>query len=86
MKEKINSMEEFTLVVPSIGCQGCMKKIVTKLQTLPGIEIVQTDVAAKRLALRYAREEISPEQIEQAVRDIGHRLAPREPNPAGGRV
>jgi hypothetical protein len=26
-------MEEVTLVVPSIGCQGCMKKIVKQLDT-----------------------------------------------------
>ncbi len=79
-------MEEFTLVVPSIGCQGCMKKIVTKLQTLPGIDILQTDIPTKSLALRYAREDISPEQIEQAVREIGHRVAPKEPAPSGGQV
>jgi copper chaperone CopZ len=70
-------MEELTLIVPSIGCQGCMKKIVTKLQSLPGIEIMQTDVPTKSLGLRYAREEISAEQIERSVQEIGHRVAPQ---------
>ena len=79
-------MEELTLVVPSIGCQGCMKKIVTKLQTLPGLEIVQTDVPAKSLALRYASEEHSQEQIEQAISEIGHRVARAKPDLTGERV
>ncbi len=79
-------MEEFTLTVPSIGCQGCMKKIVTKLQTLPGIEILQTDVPTKSLALRYTRAEVSPEQIEQAVQEIGHHVAPKEPASTGGQI
>lgn len=68
-------MEEMTLVIPSIGCQGCMNKIVNKLQTLSGIEIVHTDVPAKRLSLRYAAQESSPESIETAIRSLGHRIA-----------
>jgi hypothetical protein len=63
-----------------------MKKIVAKRQTLPGIDILQADIPAKSLALRYAREEISQAQIEQAVQEIGHRIAPQEPTPAGGQV
>lgn len=72
-------MEDLRLHVPSIGCQGCMKKIVNALQALPGIEIVETNVSAKYLALRYAPPEVSPGQIEQAIHEIGHRVAPREP-------
>lgn len=79
-------MQEYTLVVPSIGCQGCMKKIVTKLQSFSGIEIVQTDVAGKCLTLRYAPEEMEVAQIVQAIRDIGHRVALTEPILAGEEV
>jgi copper chaperone CopZ len=71
LKENRCNREEFTLIVPSIGCQGCMKEIVAKRQTLPGIDILHTDVPAKSLAVRYAREDISQEQIEQAVQEIG---------------
>ena len=71
-------MQDITLVVPSIGCQGCIKKIVNKLQTLPGIEVVGTDVAAQSLSLRYVTEEVSSEEIEHAVREIGHRVAKPE--------
>ena len=73
-------MEDFSLRVPSIGCQGCMKKIVATLQTLPGIEIVETNVPMKSLSLRYVPQEVTPEQIEHAVRAIGHRVASNEPD------
>jgi copper chaperone CopZ len=68
-------MENLALVVPSIGCQGCMKKIVRKLETLSSVEIVQTDVPGKSLSVRYQPEQVSTEQIEAAIRDIGHRVA-----------
>lgn len=68
-------MEEVTLVVPSIGCQGCMKKIVKQLETLPGVEIIQSDVPTKSLLLRTVAQGTSREQIEEAVRAIGHWVA-----------
>jgi copper chaperone CopZ len=76
-------MEDLTLLVPSIGCQGCMNKIIKKLQTLQGVEITETNVPAKSLALRYAAQEVSPEQIESAIREIGHRVAPGEAELSG---
>ena len=68
-------MEEMTLVIPSIGCQGCMNKIVNKLHTLSGIEILHTDVPAKSLSLRYPVQETSAESITTAIRELGHRIA-----------
>lgn len=71
-------MEDLELFIPSIGCQGCMKKIVTKLQTLSGVEIVSTDVPTKRLQVRYAAQETSLEQIEAAVNAAGYPVARKE--------
>lgn len=68
-------MEDLELHIPSIGCQGCMKKIVTKLETLPGLEIVHTDVATKTLRVRYTARETSPEQIGAALSAIGYPVA-----------
>lgn len=66
---------EYILQVPSIGCQGCVTKIVKQLQTLPGVEIIETKVAAKQLRLHYAPQEVSVRQIDDAVRAVGHRVA-----------
>ncbi len=79
----MRSMEEYTLQVPSIGCQGCMTKIVKQLQTLPGVEVVETMVATKSLLLHYVPQEISVTQIDDAVRAIGHRVAANETDLAG---
>lgn len=73
-------METYILQVPSIGCQGCMTKIVKRLQTLSGVEVIETTVETKSLLLHYAPRETSVEQIHDAVRAIGHRVAtPSEP-------
>jgi copper chaperone CopZ len=76
-------MEQWTLFIPSLGCQGCMNKIVRQLQTLPGIEIEETDVPTKTLSLQYNSQEVSQERIEQTIREIGHRIETREEKPAG---
>ncbi len=55
-----------------------MNKIVKQLETLPGVEILQTDVPTKRLVLRTVTHETSREQMEEAVRAIGHRVAEGE--------
>jgi copper chaperone CopZ len=67
-------MKAYLLHVPSIGCQGCMSKIVKQVQTLPGIEIVETTVATKSLQLRYDPDLVSDEAIKQAVQVVGHRF------------
>jgi copper chaperone CopZ len=69
-------MEELVLIIPSIGCQGCMKKIVSKLQTLASVEVVHTDVSTKSLLVHYLPREISEEEIKSVIRAIGHKLAP----------
>lgn len=76
-------MEAYILQVPSIGCQGCMTKIVNQLQTLPGVEIVETTVVAKQLRLHYAPQEVSLTQIRDAVRAVGHRVAEKGPDHTG---
>lgn len=68
-------MEEMMLTIPSIGCQGCMNKIINKLQTLVGVEITRTDVAAKQLSVRYSAQETSSESIEAAICELGHQIA-----------
>jgi copper chaperone CopZ len=52
-----------------------MKKMVKQLETLPGVEIIQSDVPTKSLLLRTVAQGTSREQIEEAVRAIGHRVA-----------
>ncbi len=76
-------MEEYTLQVPSIGCQGCMTKIVNHLQTLPGVEVIETTVETKSLLLHYLPQEVSVTQIDDAVRAIGHRVVTNTSDLAG---
>ncbi len=67
--------EAITLTLPKIGCQGCMKKVTAALDALPTMEVVQTDVAAKTVAVRYDERQVSFTQIEEALERIGHVIA-----------
>ncbi len=67
-----------TLTLPKIGCQGCMKKVVAALGTVPGVEVVATSVPAKAVSLRYDDGETGMEQIEVALQEIGHSIGKQE--------
>lgn len=67
--------EEVTLTLPKIGCQGCVKKVTTVLHALPTMEVVQTDVVTKTVAVRYDGQQVSFTQIEAALERIGHVIA-----------
>ncbi|MBE3560099.1 MAG: heavy-metal-associated domain-containing protein [Ktedonobacteraceae bacterium] len=71
-------LECVTLTLPKIGCQGCMKRVVTALSAVPTVEIVETSVPAKAVSLRYENGQVNMEQIEAALHSIGHRIGKKE--------
>jgi copper chaperone CopZ len=72
--------EQVILTLPKIGCQGCMKKVVTALGMVPSVEVIETSVPAKVVSLRYDDGETGMEQIEAALQEIGHSIGKREGN------
>ncbi|GHO42494.1 heavy-metal-associated domain-containing protein [Ktedonospora formicarum] len=73
-------MQETTkLTLPKIGCQGCMNKVTNAITNLPGVEIVQTDVPAKAVVIRYAPEQVTLAQIEGELEKVKHIIGSAEP-------
>lgn len=68
-------LQDRTLTLPKIGCQGCMKKVVRALSSIPSVEIVSTDVATKSVCVRYDECEVGMPQFETALQTIGHIIA-----------
>ncbi len=68
-------IEQITLTLPNIGCQGCMKKVVNALGGLSTVAIVHTDVPTKTVSLQYDGDQIEMEQVEATLRSIGHKIA-----------
>jgi copper chaperone CopZ len=68
-------MTEKTFIVPNIGCDGCVKAIKNELGDLAGVEMVEGDVATKRVTVRYG-DPATWDQIEQVLAEIDY--APAE--------
>ena len=77
----MGDMQEIVLSVPDISCQHCVKAINEALGALPGVETVSTDIPTRSVHLNYSGAQLSIEQIEATLDDIGYTVA-REPRPA----
>ena len=71
-------VEHVMLTLPKIGCQGCMKKVVTALGSVPGIEVIETSVPAKTVSLHYDDDLTGMEQINATLQGIGHVIGKQE--------
>ena len=67
--------QEIMLYVPDVSCQHCVNTINSALGALPGVETVSTDIPTKSVRLHYRTSQLSIEQIEAALDDIGYTVA-----------
>ncbi len=61
--------EDMILSIPRINCGGCVKNVCNALQTLPGVEIIETDVSTKTVHLRYISQQTTWEMIKKTLAD-----------------
>ncbi|GCF06995.1 heavy-metal-associated domain-containing protein [Dictyobacter arantiisoli] len=66
------------VTLPKIGCQGCMKKVVSALTPLPTLTIIATDLPSKSVVLHYDEQQLPGEEIEQALQHINHVISHEE--------
>jgi copper chaperone CopZ len=75
-EERVNVLEQqlttVMLHIPSLRCGGCLKRVTEALQALPGLEILTAALSTRSVTLRYARQQLEPERIIEAVRACGH--------------
>jgi copper chaperone len=64
-----------TLISPEISCEHCQHTIESTLGALPGIESVKVDIASKAIQLSYDPGQISLEQVEAQLDDLGYSVA-----------
>jgi len=67
----VGSVADVEYRIPNLVCQGCAEKIEDSLRSVAGVRQVHANVAQKRMLVRYERERIRPEQLEEAVRSAG---------------
>ena len=68
-------VQDITLSVPDISCQHCVHAINTSLGGLAGIETVATDIPTRTVHLRFRPDQVSLQEIEVALDDIGYTVA-----------
>ena len=67
--------QEVVLSVPDISCEHCVKAVNGALGVLPGVETVSTDIPTKSVHVRYDASQLSMEQIETTLDDVGYTVA-----------
>ncbi len=70
---------EQTVTLSRLNCNGCVRNVTKALQTLPELEVVQTDIPTKTVQLRYPEHQISLEQIKTVLLEAGYPVAAEKP-------
>ena len=68
-----------TLAVEGVGCAGCIRKIESGLNKLPGVIDARLNFTQRRLAVDWREDEIAAAQIVAALEKIGYRAHPFAP-------
>lgn len=66
-KEEEKLMIETIITLSRLNCGGCVRNVTNALQTLAGVEIVQTDIPSRTVHLRYFDDQITLEQIKSVL-------------------
>jgi len=69
------TVQDIVLSVPDVSCEHCVKTVNGALGTLPGVETVSTDIPTKSVHLRYDPDQLSMEQIETTLDDVGYTVS-----------
>ena len=69
------NIQEVVLSVPDVSCEHCVKAINGALGALSGVASVSTDIPTKSVHLRYDASQLSMEQIETTLDDVGYTVA-----------
>jgi copper chaperone len=71
----MGTLHEEVLSVPDVSCEHCVRTINGALGKLPGVETVETDIPTKSVHIRYDEGQLSLEQIEATLDDVGYTVA-----------
>jgi len=82
VERKTDGTAHMTLAVEGVGCAGCIRKIESGLNKLPGIVDARLNFTQRRLAVDWRDGEIDAARIVKALEGIGYRAHPFAPERA----
>lgn len=69
------SLDEETLTITGITCQGCERNVGRALESLDGVVRVRADHTSDSVVVRYDRDRISGDSISERIRATGYDVA-----------
>ena len=63
------------LSVPDISCEHCERAIKGALEPLPGVQLVNVDIPAKKVRVQFDESKVDVERIKAAVEDEEYPVA-----------
>lgn len=63
--------QKLQLSVPGMSCEKCVNKISATLSAVDGVADVKSDLAKKRVAIRFDAAKVSERQLEDALGKVG---------------
>ncbi len=82
VERKTDGTAHMTLAVEGVGCAGCIRKIESGLNKLPGIVDARLNFTQRRLAVDWRDGEIDAARIVKELEQIGYRAHPFAPERA----
>jgi Cu2+-exporting ATPase len=70
----MKNSEKRTVPVVGMGCAACAVYVEDTVRKLPGVEVATVNFAANTLTVTFRPSEISPEDMQTAVRNAGYDL------------
>ena len=65
-------MQNETLKVTGMTCDGCSGKVAHALKSLAGVHDVVVSLSANEATVQYDERKTSPDQLKSAVKDAGY--------------
>lgn len=70
---------ETCITLSRLNCNGCVRNVTKALQTLPGVEIISTDIPSKTVHLRYASDQTTLDAIKITLAEAKYPAVKEEP-------
>ena len=64
---------EMTIPVEGMSCNSCVASVKSTLKPMDGVEKVAVSLVDRNATITYDPEEITPEQVQKAINDIGYK-------------
>ena len=74
-----NGLARLELAVFGAKCAGCIRKIESTMNALPGMQSARLNLSTGKLSLAWSDGEVSPLRIAECLDKIGYRSAPFDP-------